>query len=448
MKKLLCILLMIVWTSSNAQFTALKRFQTAPASPRNLVLSNNTLFGSTDTQNGSDTAWQIFSIRTDGTGYKIRFNHKITGTSPSSLILLGDKLYGTTYGGFNDEGSIFCVDTNGNGFKELHIFNNIDGSDHQNCLISEGIIYGVSYGGNNNSGTVYRIDTSGTDFRIIHSLTPDSDGYAPKAMIKDHDVLYGITYDNGLPLNEGNGTVFRLDTNGTNFKVLHCFYGDGAQPEDLVMINNRLYVLLQQSNTTNSSIVRIDTDGTGLKAIYQPTVFSQPEHMTYANDKLYVVASSDNVYPWLGGVYSIDTTGMDVKTIFKFSANEGCESKSRLIISDSSIYGSAIDCNEVYLVKDTNLILGQVPITNKKVIKICSNIDSNTIRVFTPISITTIEIINTNGQTLSTMSITLSNVSIDETILREVTLDVSNLSSGVYLLRLNKLYAEKFVVKR
>ena len=82
------------------------------------------------------------------------------GANPEAgLILSGNTLYGTTYygGGTNGDGTVFAVNTDGTGFTNLHSFTattvtypwtNSDGANPEARLILSGnTLYGTTFGG-------------------------------------------------------------------------------------------------------------------------------------------------------------------------------------------------------------------------------------------------------------------------------------------------------------
>jgi uncharacterized repeat protein (TIGR03803 family) len=94
----------------------------------------------------------------------------------------------------------------------------------------QGNLYGVAgSGGDSNCqnpqnrqgcGTVFKIDTSGGVFTILHTFTPEPDGSMPTgAPYRDGaGNLYGVTYYGG----NGSGTIYKIDPRG-NETVLHNF---------------------------------------------------------------------------------------------------------------------------------------------------------------------------------------------------------------------------------
>jgi uncharacterized repeat protein (TIGR03803 family) len=125
-------------------------------------------------------------------------------------------------------------------FTSLHSFlpeagneTNADGYLLYSSLVSSGdTLYGTaSYGGTNGHGTVFSMDTSGSNFSVLHtfsasegpSIVTNSDGSAPKAaLLLSGSTLYGAASAGG---SNGQGTVFSLSINGSNFTTIYNFSG-------------------------------------------------------------------------------------------------------------------------------------------------------------------------------------------------------------------------------
>ena len=123
---------------------------------------------------------------------------------------------------------------------------------YASLIISGNTLYGtVQYGGSSGNGTVFAINTDGTDFTNLHSFTAVSNSFSYYAngdganpygkLILSGNTLYGTTYSGGT---NGNGTIFAVSTNGTEFTNLYSFTGgnDGGGPEaGLILLGNTLY---------------------------------------------------------------------------------------------------------------------------------------------------------------------------------------------------------------
>jgi uncharacterized repeat protein (TIGR03803 family) len=251
-----------------------------------LLLSGNTLYG-TARYGGTLGAGTVYAINTDGTGFRTlhSFDGGSGGALPNAaLALSSDTLYGTTCdcggnGGAN--GTVFSVKTNGTSFRVLHRFSanpygtNKDGAYPTSALaLSGNIVYGTAQEGGpfNNAGgvgngTVFRLNLDGTGFTTIYAFTAVTNGALPYAgPIVSGDTLYGTA--SGGPF--GGGTVFAVKTNGTGYTNLHSFIsGSNCCPAGgLLLSGGTLY------GTTSSTVFGVKTDGTGFRTLHTFTAIS------------------------------------------------------------------------------------------------------------------------------------------------------------------------------
>lgn len=131
-------------------------------------------------------------------------------------------------------------------YKVLHHFsgNSNDGAKSAGSLIKYGNkLFGMTFnGGDGNKGTVFSINIDGTDFRILHSfVSGSSDGEGPiGALLLSDSTLFGMASSSGT--NYG-GTLFKIHTDGNGFEVLHRFSTtDGMWPwGSLIQSDSILY---------------------------------------------------------------------------------------------------------------------------------------------------------------------------------------------------------------
>jgi uncharacterized repeat protein (TIGR03803 family) len=190
----------------------------------------------------------VFKLDTSGNETVLHSFTGGDGANPYYGALIMDtagNLYGTTLsGGASGGGTVFKLDASGNE-TVLHSFPGYpgDGESLWGGLIMDatGNLYGVTVGGGASSncfggcGTVFRLDTSGNE-TVLHSFTGGDGAFPEAALIMDKGGnLYGTTYFGGTGTCSGFsvpgcGTVFRLDTSGSEW-VLHSFRGpEGANP--------------------------------------------------------------------------------------------------------------------------------------------------------------------------------------------------------------------------
>ncbi len=207
--------------------------------------SNGVLYGTT-LYGGANASGTVYKLNQDGGGYQIMRNFGASnedGVTPFSHLIEGSDglLYGTTYeGGSNAVGTVFKLDKDGFGYTLLHTFNRILG-DSQNPLgaLMEGSdhsLYGTSArGGTEDAGSVFKLNKDGSGYKVLRSFSATgADSAGPTAdLIEGSDgALYGTTGAGGT---NGWGTVFKLNKDGTNYNVLILFGGtNGAYPNGLI----------------------------------------------------------------------------------------------------------------------------------------------------------------------------------------------------------------------
>src|SRR4051812_33122439 len=159
------------------------------------------------------------------------FNGGSDGQQPyAGLVQANDGiLYGTTYlGGSNNVGVVFKVNPDGSGNSPIYHFggNNVDpfGLAYPSGLIqgADGGLYGTTgFGGSASQGSVFRLNRDGSGYAVLHSFSPPQ-GYQPSAaLVQGRDgSLFGTTQFGG---SAGVGTVFRVSTNSEGFEQLYVF---------------------------------------------------------------------------------------------------------------------------------------------------------------------------------------------------------------------------------
>jgi uncharacterized repeat protein (TIGR03803 family) len=137
-------------------------------------------------------------------------------------------LYGTTGGGGTvGDGTVYKLDAG----KETILYNFTgmpsDGAGPQGVLVRDaaGNLFGTTEeGGASNFGTVFKLDTTGTE-TVLHSFTLSDGPPSPDLTLDDKGNLYGATLENA-----NAGSVFKIDTAG-DYNILYTFLGgtDGAE---------------------------------------------------------------------------------------------------------------------------------------------------------------------------------------------------------------------------
>jgi uncharacterized repeat protein (TIGR03803 family) len=197
----------------------------------------------------------------------------------------GTTLYGTAeYGGSSGNGTVFAANTDGTSLTNLHNFSSVhwdpglqastnsDGTGPISLILSGNTLYGVAGGGGSSgNGTVFKVNTDGAGFTTLHSFTGTvfvtSEGLSPQGgLILAGDSLYGTTYEGGGALN--GGTVFKVNTNGTGFTNLHSFsWVDGASPgAGLILSGSTLYGTTESPD--GGTVFKVNTDSTEFATLF------------------------------------------------------------------------------------------------------------------------------------------------------------------------------------
>jgi uncharacterized repeat protein (TIGR03803 family) len=237
---------------------------------------------------GTTGAGGIFKLNTDGTGYSLIYSFQ-NGTNgevlPQGPLVQGTNgvLYGTTYfGGTSNLGTVYCVNPDGTGYRLLHSFNGspFDGANPQAALIQDtnGTLYGTTTTGGTrpivyqfSGGTVFKLNPDGTGFTLLRSFPDDvNDGSVLKApLLQGKDgALYGTTQSGGSKQILGNflsgGTVFRINTDGTGYSILHSFDGNAplANPRaPLVQDSNGILYGTTSADYASGTVFSLSPDG-------------------------------------------------------------------------------------------------------------------------------------------------------------------------------------------
>ncbi|PWU20390.1 MAG: hypothetical protein C5B50_04170, partial [Verrucomicrobia bacterium] len=158
-------------------------------------------------------------------------------SDPEGGVIVGSDgvLYGTTTsGGNNGGGSAFRVNRDGTGYSVIHSFDRVhpeQGSRPQAALLegSDGALYGTTFdGGDFYEGTIFRLNKDGTGFKVLRSFDYNNDGGRSTASLIEisNDTLCGVA---GMGGTNDYGTIFVLKKDGTGFRVIYSF-GDTQRP--------------------------------------------------------------------------------------------------------------------------------------------------------------------------------------------------------------------------
>jgi uncharacterized repeat protein (TIGR03803 family) len=266
-----------------SSFTIQKRFAGAPSDASqpsdSLVAAGNVLYGMTP-YGGPNNVGVLFKVNSDNTGYTVL--HYFTGGASDgahpvgSVVVSGNTIYGATRtGGASDQGTVFKMNIDGTGFSLLHTFDAATGDAAAipagtPVLAGANLYLMTSFGGFGN-GTIYRVGIDGSNPQVLHYFmgSPSGgsfDGYGPSAeMTLVGNVLYAMTPYGGR---NALGTILDIDTDGSNYQILYDFTGgvnDGSFPNGALLYSDGVFY-----GTTNGG------GAYGLGTVFEFTPIPEP----------------------------------------------------------------------------------------------------------------------------------------------------------------------------
>ena len=341
-----------------------------------VIVSGNALYG-TASQGGTHNGGTVFKLNTDGTSFTTLYNDGNAVVAPQkALVLSGNRLYGTSSFGGLGYGTVFAINTDGTGFALLHIFSpptggsglspcdaiNVDGVNPSSLVLSGSTLYGTTCGGGDSgSGTVFAVNTDGSGFTTLYTFSVvayppiNPDGASPNGLVLSGQTLYGTTYWGG---NSQVGTIFSINTDGSGFTVLHTFEGDptdGAWPiAGMVVSNNTLYGTTSSGgSTTDGTVFSIHTDGTGMAVLHSFPYSdgNSPGCLILSAGVLYGTASSGGS-AGNGTVFALNPDGSAFRVLHSFTAthaqvpsgfqtNSDGTTPNGLCLAGNTLYGTA-----------------------------------------------------------------------------------------------------------
>jgi uncharacterized repeat protein (TIGR03803 family) len=268
-----------------------------------------------------------FGFSLSGFGQQASFLtlHSFDGTNGATpvtgLVLSGSTLYGTA------GAAIFKLNTDGSGFAVL---NGSSGSVNT-LLLSGNTLFGVEGGGLFRHGTVFKIDTEGSNFSILHDFDLTNGANPCTSLVLLGNTLYGMTRNSGARLATNDGFLFALGTDGTGFTNLA--YG-AFNPTSLILSGSTFYGTDLDGGLSDGGVFtyKFDTHAANdLVANFDLYDFSDENENSLNNDgsnPYSLIISGNTLYGTadLGGtagngtVFKVNTGGTGFATLHDFSA--------------------------------------------------------------------------------------------------------------------------------
>jgi uncharacterized repeat protein (TIGR03803 family) len=263
------------------------------------------------------------------------------GINPRASLVQGPDgaLYGTTEGGgLYNQGQVFRVNADGSGYTVLKDFSGKDGANPAAALtVSGATLYGTTPGGGTNggNGTVFKLNTNGTGFAVLKHFNGDDGAWPQSGVVVSGTAIYGATYFGG---DYQRGTVFKMNSDGSGFVRLMDFTDTNGFPGGVLLSDSTLYGTTYSGGAEGSGTVfKMNTDGSGFAQLKE---FSDAEGavplpgLAFDGTTLYGTTGG-------GSVFSLKTNGADFAVLKWFTNSlDGEGLNGGLAVSGSALYGT------------------------------------------------------------------------------------------------------------
>lgn len=219
-------------------------------------------------------------------------------------------------------------------YTVLHNFSWPNGARPLGYLTAIGSeLYGMTgLGGSEGRGVIFRVNTDGTNYEVLHSFGSGTDGAFPRDSLtpsSDGTTLYGMTAQGGA---SDRGTIFRVNTDGTGYQTLYSFstLPDGSYPSGSLTVSpdgSTLFgTTIEGGSSANlGSIFRINSDGTGFQILHS---FGGLDGM-YPLGSLTVSPDGSTLFGMAtygglfsgGNIFRINTDGSDYEVLHSFTGH-------------------------------------------------------------------------------------------------------------------------------
>jgi uncharacterized repeat protein (TIGR03803 family) len=290
----------------------------------------------------------------------------LAGQEAQGTLLRGTDgaLYGTTVrGGKHSQGVLFKFAPETTNYLVLHEFSmeKTNGRAPYGPLAEgkDGLLYGTtSLGGAAGLGTVFRMQKDGKGFTVLHSFTGvGADGRVPFAGVRQakDSAWLGTTDEGGL---NGCGTIYRLNGDGTDYRVIHTFGGkfrqDGEKPHSALReaSDGKWYGTTAAGGRDNwGTVFVLNGDGSGYRSLRPfagvPNDVAQPfGSLLEATDGMLYGTSVVGGRGMQGTVFRLkkDGTGFEIVRALSGLGGEGRNPHAELVQGkDGTLYGVTLN---------------------------------------------------------------------------------------------------------
>jgi len=279
------------------------------ASDGGMAISDEGIIYGSTFSGGSFGSGVIYSINHDGTEYKKlhEFTWGLSMTNFPATVVVGsdDMLYGTNHLGSTSYGCIYAVAKDGTGFKEVLNFNSVGMQSPAGLFQGQdGRLYGLSRGSSSSAPQLYRVNTDGSGFESIHTFSSD-EGPGYSIYQGTNERIYGT-------LTKDDGSIFSCEPDGSDYKILHIFnMAEGANPSGGIYQAPDGFIYGRTTTGADNglgTVFRLQADGSNFE-ILTHSFLGSPSSRPYVDDE--------------GTVYGFTSDGGEYSngTLFKVAAD-------------------------------------------------------------------------------------------------------------------------------
>jgi uncharacterized repeat protein (TIGR03803 family) len=217
--------------------------------------------------------------------------------------------------------------------------------------LSGSTLFGTTeIGGTSSNGVLFRINTDGSGYSVVHNFVGDTNdgGHPISNLTIVGSTVFGTTSLGGA---SGDGTIFSISTGGSGYQVVRSFAGaftDGSEPNALTPLGSTLFGTGGSGGTSvGGTIFSINTNGAGYTqyqnfgSAMNDGVFPNAA-LTQLGSKFYGTTAQGGGSGSIGTVFSVNTDGTGLAFLHKFlgGANDGTFAFSDLIAVGTKLYGT------------------------------------------------------------------------------------------------------------
>jgi uncharacterized repeat protein (TIGR03803 family) len=300
-----------------------------------LFLSGSTLYGTT--RGSANGGPEIFSLPTAGGTPSIVPS---SGGVPSPAVLSGGTLFGVDiFGGLSGDGDVLSMPFSGGTPVTLGSFNGTNGAYPTSLIVSGNTIYGTTEADQNIPAEIFSLPTSGGTPTVLASFDATTEGTLLPGLILSGTTLYGTASGGGA----GDGEVFSLPTTGGTPTLLGSFGSANEYPSgDLVLSGQTLYGTADEGGLSpgdyDGEVFSLPVSG-GTPTLLAPLDNMDGSGLIVSGSTLYGTAQYSGSSSFDGAVFSVPMAGGNA-TVMALTSDADGSGPNSLILSGSTLYGT------------------------------------------------------------------------------------------------------------